>query len=270
MLKKLTVMLCSLLLVGSMLSQFAMASGMFGSLDYSMLNKGTVGYSLSADSGKKYKLAIQKQGVTYYYNITSGVQDYFPLQTGNGDYTVKLLENVSGSQYRVVQSNVVTLAVAQSQDAFLGSVQNIEWSYEDAAIQKAAELTKDLSTDREKIQAIYNYIITNVTYDRTKARTVTSQYIPEINSTFSTNKGICYDYASLFAAMLRSVNIPAKLVMGSCSLTNGQYHAWNEVYCTDTGSWLVIDTTSDASLRAASKNYDMVKDAGQYTASKVY
>ena len=51
-------------------------------------------------------------------------------------------------------------------------------------------------------------------------------------------KGICYDLASLFAAMCRSQGVP-------CKLTNGYvgnvYHAWDQVYVN--GAWQNIDPT---------------------------
>ena len=45
-------------------------------------------------------------------------------------------------------------------------------------------------------------------------------------------KGICFDYASLMTAMLRSQRIPAKLVIG---YAGEEYHAWISVYTEETG-----------------------------------
>lgn len=83
-----------------------------------------------------------------------------------------------------------------------------------AIIKTAKKLTKNAKTDLEKAKIIYNYIIKNVQYDLKKANSVEDGYIPSIEATIKDAKGICYDYASLYAAMLRSINVPTKLVMG--------------------------------------------------------
>ena len=108
--------------------------------------------------------------------------------------------------------------------------------------KRTAELCKDAKTDAEKITAIYNYIAGHYTYDTKLANDITSgkvsKYIPDTATTLNSNKGICYDLASLFAAMCRSQSIP-------CSLTKGyagsSYHAWNKVNVD--GSWYQIDLT---------------------------
>jgi len=52
--------------------------------------------------------------------------------------------------------------------------------------------------------------------------------------------GICFDFSSLLAAMLRSQDIPAKLAMGFVATSpKPTYHAWNEVYINDVG-WIRI------------------------------
>ena len=66
-----------------------------------------------------------------------------------------------------------------------------------------------------------------------------------------TGKGICFDYASLMAALLRSQGIPTKLVVG---YSGDAYHAWISVYLDEIGwvdkiiefdgkSWSLIDPT---------------------------
>lgn len=53
--------------------------------------------------------------------------------------------------------------------------------------------------------------------------------------------GVCRDYAILFAAMARSVGIPAKVVSGLVYLEDGfYYHAWVECYV---GKWVPFDAT---------------------------
>lgn len=76
----------------------------------------------------------------------------------------------------------------------------------DDVCKKAAALCKDAKTDMDKVTAIYNYIAGHYTYDTKLASDITSgkvsKYIPDTAATLNSNKGICYDLASLFAAMV--------------------------------------------------------------------
>lgn len=98
-----------------------------------------------------------------------------------------------------------------------------------------------------------------------------------MDETLSTKKGICFDYASLMVAMLRSQNIPTKLEVGY----SGQvYHAWISVYLTELGwidgiikfdgkSWTLLDPTlaSNNDKKAVGK---YVGDSSNYTVKYLY
>jgi hypothetical protein len=237
-------------------------------LNTSKLDQGVIGINYDIPKDKKIKLMITKDNSSYTYNLyASGQAEAFPLQQGNGTYKVSVLENTTGNKYKALYSEVVDLTMNDSNSVYLGSVQNVKWSSSDKAIVKAKELTKGKTTDEEKVKAIYNYIVANVQYDYSLANNVTTDYIPNINNTLNTKKGICYDYASLFAAMLRSVDVPAKLVMGNTSYVS-QYHAWNEVLLN--GKWVTIDTTVDASAAKSKKDTDFIKASSKYSAAKYY
>jgi transglutaminase-like putative cysteine protease len=72
---------------------------------------------------------------------------------------------------------------------------------------------------------------------------------------------MCYDFSSLFASMLRSINVPTKLVKGYGDKVKG-YHAWNEVYLD--GKWLTVDTSFDAQMAQNKQNISMYKDSSAY------
>ena len=112
-------------------------------------------------------------------------------------------------------------------------------------IPDVSQLTSDvdtLKTDMDKVTAIYNYIAGHYTYDTKLASDITSgkvsKYIPDTAATLNSNKGICYDLASLFAAMCRSQDIPCTLTKG---YVGSSYHAWNKVNVS--GNWYQIDMT---------------------------
>lgn len=232
------------------------------------LEKGIVWTSYESSNKQPVKIRISKDGTSYTYDATSF--NHFPLQLGNGTYQIVIFEHVYGGKYRLVEQKTVNYAPENPERVYLQSVQNIEWNDTMKAVIKAAELTKDAKTDEEKIIAIYDYITQNIAYDNEKAQTVQSGYIPSVEDTFEMQKGICYDYATLFAAMMRSVGIPTKLLMGQKEDID-VYHAWNEVYLKDTQQWITVDTTYDAALiQGGQKDVEMIKDAAGFKVEKQY
>jgi hypothetical protein len=232
------------------------------------LNTGIVTVQYSASTKVTTKLIIAKGKTNYTYNITPGKKnESFPLQLGNGEYTISLLENTTGNKYKQLKKATVVLNLKDSNVLYLNSIQNIEWTSTSSAVIKAKELTKNKKTEADKVKAIYDYIITNIEYDNKLASNLSADYLPSIDRTFKTQKDICYGYAALFAGMLRSVGIPTKLIMGDSSYVD-VYHAWNQVYLD--GKWVTIDTTVDAGYKNSNKKMALIKDATMYTVAKVY
>lgn len=139
-------------------------------------------------------------------------------------------------------------SLAGQNDRYLASGKEIAFRGGDSVSQKAAELTSGKKTTEDKAMAIYSYIVTNFSYDWDLYNKVVSKqvtrYTPEPNKILPTKKGICYDIASLYAAMCRSVGIPTKMVKGNATVVGG-YHAWNSVYDDATGRWISMDLTVD-------------------------
>jgi hypothetical protein len=65
--------------------------------------------------------------------------------------------------------------------------------------------------------------------------------IPSALEVLRTRVGDCNEHATLTAALLRSLGVPTRIVVGLV-YTRGRffYHAWNEVY---TGEWVSMDAT---------------------------
>lgn len=236
--------------------------------DKSELGSGVISVRYDNTTNVKRKLMVQKGDKTYYYNLQP--EDQFPLQFGNGEYTVAVLENVKDNKYKLVAKETFWLELENPNEVFLKSMKLVRWNDEMEAIKKAKELTKDAKTDNEKIMAIYNYMIHNVSYDYDKIARINTDYVPVIDETLATETGICYDFASLFAAMLRSVDIPTKLVMGYKNNID-VYHAWNQVYLQATDEWVTVDTTYDSILyHSGEEAFSWNKDAQEYTVEKLY
>jgi len=222
----------------------------------------TVAINYNATDYSKIKVAITKGSETYYYDLPSK-QEVYPLQLGNGVYSINLYENVSGNRYKSVYSKKISVKTSD-ESVFLASSQNVSWDKESAAVTLADELTQNLESDEEKFEVIYDYVTNNINYDYKKAFSVQPGYIPSPDATLLDGTGICYDYSSLLAVMLRSQDIPTKLVKGY-STNVSTYHAWNEVFIN--GEWSTVDTTVDASSLEIASAF---KAATDYDVEKIY
>jgi transglutaminase/protease-like cytokinesis protein 3 len=209
-------------------------------IDASASEDGYVKIKYLKETAKKLKVIIEKGKEKYTYDLNSkGEYDTYPLQMGDGKYKIRVFENISGNKYSIKQTVTISVKLKEEKAPFLVPNQLVNFTDTSETIKKAAELTEGKTDDFEKIDVIYDYIITNIKYDAEKAAAVKSGYLPSIDEILKSNKGICFDYASLMAAMLRSQDIPAKLVTGYSSNLN-VFHAWNEVYTEETG-WIKLN-----------------------------
>jgi len=261
--KILSILMVLMILFGSSIQSYASTQILQADTDI-----GLVRVQLDDVDSAKMLLLVEKDDVRYSYPLTDTDINQFPLQLGNGNYLVRVMQNTSGNSYKELSRINVSLELENNNNVFLASIQDIEFDDTSLPIIKAKSLTKGLKSDIDKVKAIYNYVNQNIKYDYTKAKNVNSGYFPNIESTYITNTGICYDYASIVAAMLRSVGIPTKLIKGYSVPTKDIYHAWNEVYVD--GEWKIIDTTVDSAYVQANLSTKMFKSFTDYKASKMY
>ena len=130
----------------------------------------------------------------------------------------------------------------------------------------ADEICADSDTDAEKVQAIYNWMIVNFEYDYDYQTLL--QYF-DVRRTLSTRKGVCYDFANLFAALCRSQNIPCYVVDGTPYDRSTEDHTWNRVYYD--GCWWDLDVTNDITSTANGKSlYGFRELTSAYASDKDY
>lgn len=238
------------------------------------------GYVMVKYSGGTSRIKVRiSKGTEYTYDLnTAGNYEVFPLTEGSGTYTVKVFQQVQGTSYAQVMSQSVTANIADSQSPFLYPNQFCNFNANSAVVSKAAELTGGIADPLAKVQAVYRYAIDHISYDYQKAATVQSGYLPVPDATLASGKGICFDYAAVMTSMLRSQDIPTKLVIG---YTGGTYHAWVSVYLTGQGwvdniiyfdgaNWRYMDPTFASSGKgdAAISNY--ISNQANYQAKFTY
>lgn len=220
-------------------------------LDYSNAALGYIAASYSGGSARA-KLRIVCGDVTYDHDLAAdGTTEYFPLSQGSGGYSVQIYEQVEGRSYTPVFAENVTFSAAISDEISMYLYPNkyVDFIKSSSCVKKAAELCAGKNGTIERLAAIFGYITDNVTYDYDLAATVKSGYIPKPDAVLAKGSGICFDYASLFAAMARSQDIPSRLVIGYAA--DNIYHAWNEVYTEETG-WI------SAELLLSRSGYNLV------------
>lgn len=128
--------------------------------------------------------------------------------------------------------------VYKQEDVSLTNGQATLW--DTATVKLADEICDDCDTNEEKVKAIYSWIIHNFEYDYECEPIV--QYF-DVRKTLNTHKGICYDFAHLFAAFCRSRDIPCYVVDGTKYGNVNYHHTWNRVYFDD--AWWNMDVTCD-------------------------
>ena len=241
--KKIKILIISLIMIFT-LSSVAYGADIYKStkseIDASNTSEGYIKVRYLNETTKKLKVIIEKDSVQYTYDLNNkGEYDTYPLQMGDGSYKVRVFENISETKYSTKQTTTINVKLNDQNAPYLISSQMINFTETSETVKKAKELSEGKTTDIEKVDAIYDYVISNIVYDNEKARTVKSGYLPSIDEILKINKGICYDYSSLMAAMLRSESIPTKLVTGYSSNLSA-FHAWNEVYTKETG-WISLN-----------------------------
>lgn len=238
-------------------------SNSLASIDASNTSEGYVMVNYKG-SNPKVKLQITgSNGVTYTYNLHSGGYETFPLSAGNGSYKVAVYENVTGNQYSTALSQNITANITNTFGPNLYPNQYVNFNAGSKVVSKAMELAAGCSSDLEVVTAIYNYVTSNITYDHNKASNVQSGYTSNVDEILTSGTGICLDYASVMASMLRSQHIPTRLEVGYAGTA---YHAWISTYITDVGwvngiiqfdgiNWSLMDptfaaNTSEQSLKS--------------------
>ncbi|MGD9559160.1 MAG: transglutaminase-like domain-containing protein [Oscillospiraceae bacterium] len=210
--------------------------------------------SLAESLVRVTKTSGSTSDVDDYRFASDGTVQFLPITRGDGTYTFDLMhrgeETATGANYYSFLVAEATVALESEFAPFL--VPNIFVSYtaDSSVVAKSYEIAQHASTDLEVAQQIYYWIAGNITYDTFKAEQIKGallrNYTPNPDDTLAAKKGICYDYASLAAAMLRANGIPCQLIKGDVKQGKSTlYHAWNLFWTEETG-WISIKMPTSA------------------------
>ena len=226
----------------------------------------------SADQMTNVQLTAE-DGVVYSYFISPGESAVIPFSSGSGTYQISCYQQISDSQYAALYADTLEIKLANEFLPFLYPNQYVNFSPDSEASKLALSMVSEDTTDIDALQTIYDYVVSHVTYDYDLADTVASGYLPDVDETLQTGKGICFDYAALTAAMLRSCDIPCKLQIGYAGDIK---HAWINVYIRSRGwvdkavefsgdSWSRMDPTFDSNSEDKDTIQEYIGDNDNYT-----
>ena len=248
-------------------------------IDYSNVNDGYV--MVKYKEGTKKTIKAQVEGPTkntYTYTLRQGVYEVLPLTEGNGQYKITVYLNVTGNSYATVASVTVDVKLTDQFVPYIRPNQYVNYKASTKVVKKAASITKSAKTDIAKVKKWYNYVIKNYKYDKKKAKTVKNDYLPDLQKIYKKKKGICFDFAAVMTAMLRSQGVPTKLIIG---YTSNVYHAWVNVYSKKKGwitgaiyfngkKWKLMDPTYAATGKSSKSVMKHIGNGKNYKAKYSY
>lgn len=238
-------------------------------------------------------------GQEYDIPLEGGSTEYAVSFTGTNWLVCQHLMPEDAGSYQKIHSIAArfTAKIDDPDSRWLVSTPDIDFRNAPNTCAKALEITKDCKTDAEKITAVFNWVANNITYDKAAyelwkknvkeygysgvsgisgtcmedpnsskhwdATAETATYGDDNpDSILAAKKGMCHHYATLMAAMLRSLGVKCKYVRGNVHQVDdaqGQVwdpHAWVSVSPdvggldkkalgagTDPDGWIRLDPT---------------------------
>lgn len=145
-------------------------------------------------------------------------------------------------------------SVTEENKIYVEPQERIE-SDETEIINKSTEITKNLSTDYRKAQAIFEFVNTQMKYVTTSSASNSGAL-----AALKSMQGVCEEFATLFVALCRAQEIPARAVAGYkienpySNNVNLIDHVWAEIYLDDYG-WLPVEPTIEYTVNGSRLPY---------------
>ena len=246
-------------------------------VDYSNGSEGYIMVRYFGETDKRLKVLLKGPTTTYNYDLPQGEWAVLPLSDGDGTYQAGIYRNVQGSEYAMVMLAEFPVTLEDEFAPFLRPNQYVNYLTAPNTVDMGARLCDGLEGSLQKVAAVYDYVVGNLIYDEEKAATVQSGYLPELDHILEIRKGICFDYAAMMTAMLRSQEVPCKLVVG---YAGNIYHAWISIWTEENGwvdgaiffdghAWKRMDPTFVSSAADRQEILDFVEN-GNYKVKYLY
>jgi hypothetical protein len=259
------------------------------SLDLSLLDKGYL--YVKYDGPKEelrfeiYKDANDSKPPLYAYPREKGWQGY-ALPFGPGNYTLFTYALDDGTEIAQPENITTFSFTAEFAEEEPYRYRNA-YSYFDEgslAVTYSAYLIAEeeqtqghVLTDADKTELIMEFINGNITWDYPLLEQIETGtqpfYFPDSDATLTTEKGLCSDWASLAAVMLKSSGVPTRIHDGYLLKPTEKgtkelsYHTWLTVYYE--GSWHMFDPTVTAEEIVGNKTPDPTLSSRTLTGKQI-
>ncbi len=162
------------------------------------------------------------------------------LITPQGAFHVHTMASVSTADEIDVCADALYVPVQNVPDSILQFLLPSRYCQSDQLGDLAQEITTDAAPGYEQVEAIRKWIQANLEY-----RYGTSNASTSAVDTAESRVGVCRDFTHLGISLCRSLNIPARMVVGYLyQLEPMDLHAWFEAYVGD--RWYTFDATQQA------------------------
>ncbi len=202
-----------------------------------------------------------------------------PLTYGVTSYNITVVTSMTydptGSECSSKKAELTFTPTSVSETGgFLLSAGEVIYDENMMFIKKAKEIAATCSNDFEKVEKIQAWVTSYMSYKDEEA-TPMIVYQCDLEKIYNRKTGVCYDYAVILAAMLRSQGIPCKLDFG---YYDGVGHVWTEVYVDSEG---VLDADNvylegkkwcrvEATLSGANGVKEFINESDKYVWGQIF
>jgi transglutaminase-like putative cysteine protease len=201
--------------------------------------------------GDGFKISLSEEGNVYEPTLKADASSYVQLtsinyventQTRAIDYNDFYIESLSES-YEVTTSNQLYFLLEHGLKPNPVADSAAEEMYEDAK-EILRSIINDDMTEYEKVLAIYEWLINNVTYDYEVLDLLATEDWGNYNAfylegVFTDKQAVCDGIAKAFVVLCQIEGISSVRITGDVEGSGG--HAWNKVKID--GQWYVVDAT---------------------------
>ena len=134
------------------------------------------GYMIAQANESASSINIQMtgpDGILYTYFVSEGTDAVIPFTGGEGSYQILCYQQVSGNKYAALCSHTLEVSLENPFLPYLYPNQYVDFTPESEACLLAQSMLPDDASDLDGLDAVYNYVISNITYDEEKAQNIT-------------------------------------------------------------------------------------------------
>ena len=148
-----------------------LSDGSLALVDLSQKNDGYLCARLLQET-EGIKIQIAKNDKKYNYDLKTTDFKTFPINMGNGSYTIKILQQIEGTRYAICASCTVDVQLTNDLAPYLYPNQIVDYTADSYVYKKSFALVKEDKDDLTRIAHLFKYVVDTLNYDDQKAKDV--------------------------------------------------------------------------------------------------